>query len=997
MKKQFTILSGTFILCALFTLVIFLFTPCVKAQPGSPDLTFNANDTGAVSLGFFRSSSLVSNIRTIIRLQSGKYLVGGDHIIYNRHPTSGISLLTANGEVDQSFTTGSGFQQQTGPSTFTNGIIYKLLELPDGKILVGGQFNLYRGQPAGGLIRLLPNGDPDPTFVTGSGANNIVRSFLPMADGRILVGGDFTAYDGTAFGRLVMLQANGQIDATFNVDGVGANNSIFAMDTLSNGEIIIGGSFTNFNETSKSRLGKLEKNGTLIASFPSVQVPNNTVSSIIIEDDDKIMLGGVFSIVAGAGGSIRRILGNGNADPSFTAVVTAGSTTETLIPYGENHYFAGGQFTFYDGENVDKFVLIKKSDGKRETNFNNIGIKSTGNILAAASNFPQGIVVGGTFSIVSSALTGNIFKLTNAGFLDGSFNAGHGIYAGTFGSISPTSSAARVLRIVKQPDGKVLVAGQFSRYFDKVSRCIVRLNPDGSFDESFQAGLPGADHEILDADLQPDGKIVIVGRFSGINGTRRDRLARLNTDGSVDESFKPDNWLPTSTSTLNAVAVAPNGNIYVGGVFSSYFTSGTFSTNYKRLIRLLPTGELDETFVSVNITAGTINTLLVQGNEKIIAGGSGLGIENSGARGNVLRFNNNGSIDNSFNNGQQTVPSSTIVERIKFNTDSSKLMIAGNFSTYGGIATSGLTLTDLNGFKDINFQRTSLNYVRDMEMLPDGRILAVGNVQVSTSPGSLSFSNQPAVARVSAEGIFDTAWAQGGYSARRVIGNTNESAVSTLFACAFMGNRLLIGGNFMRYGEVTRTGLAAINIGETTTPVTWKSFETTTKAQNAILQWSTASEQNNKGFSVERSTNGDTFTSIGFVAAAGDGNNASPQHYFFTDYQPGVNTFYYRLKQIDIDGIFSYSAIKKVVFSELNNIRFWPNPLVTESLLQIPMNTFTRYQIIDLNGRIVREENFSASQTNVRIQRNQLGAGIYMLKLVDNNDVTSHFIKFNVQ
>ncbi len=999
MKKNFTLLFVSRIKIVLLVILGIVFNLITKGQPGSPDLTFNPTDTGAISQGFLRTSGSESNIRTIIRLQTGKYLVGGDQITYNEYPTQCITRLTNNGEIDPLFSTGIGFQRQTGPTTFANGVIYCLYEFADGKILVGGQFDLYRGQPAGGLIRLLPNGDPDPAFISGTGANNIVRAFMPMPDGKVLVGGDFTEYNGTAFGRLVLIQINGQPDVNFNHTGAGANGGVFAIDTLSSGEIIIGGAFTNYNSTSKRRLAKLEKNGTLIASFPSVQEPNNTVTTVIVEENDKIMLAGSFSIVAGGSGSIRRINGDGTLDPSFTAGTTANSITETLINYGADHYFAGGQFTDYGGQSFDRMVLLKKSDGTPETTFNqnNIGVKVGGNIQASVSAFPQGVIAGGSFSIVSSVNTGNIFKLDPNGNLDGTFNAGHSFYAGVIGSISPFSSGARVLRMIKQQDGKILVAGQFSRYFDKITRCIVRLNPNGTFDETFQTGLPGADHEILDMALQTDGKIVIVGRFSSVNGLSRTRIARLNADGSLDENFIPDGWSPVTNAGVNAVAIAPDGSIYIGGSFTSYFTNGAFSTAYKRLFRLNPDGKLDESFVPANINSGTIQTLLVQSNGKIVMGGSGLFVDNSNSLGNVLRFNTDGSLDNSFNNGQQTIPSNASVARIKFNKDSTQILIAGSFSTYGGVPSSGLTRVDKDGNRDPDFGRVSLVNAVDMEVLPDGRILAVGNVPIASQPGGNMLSSLPGVARISADGIFDTAWASGGFRARGSTLSNNENASSTMYACALSENRLLIGGDFYKYGEVPRTVIAAINLGEITTPVTWQYFEATTKSKNILLHWITGSEQNNTGFTIERSTNGIRFESVGFVPAAGNGNSNVAVHYHFTDADPRGAIFYYRLKQTDSDGEFSYSAIRKVFFENNANIRLWPNPMVSKSLLQIPENRFTHYQILDLNGRLVQVEKIGSTQKDIYLQRGNLTSGLYLLRLIDENKEVNYTLKLRVQ
>ena len=126
--------------------------------------------------------------------------------------------------------------------------------------------------------------------------------------------------------------------------------------------------------------------------------------------------------------------------------------------------------------------------------------------------------------------------------------------------------------IILQPDGKILLAGKF----DPLSgppRMIVRLNADGSLDSSFDSDVnqlnPKTPHSVNAIALQPDGRIVIAGYFGLVNGVVRENIARLNADGSLDPDFNPGLVTENMVNPVNALVLQPDGSILVGGSFSS--------------------------------------------------------------------------------------------------------------------------------------------------------------------------------------------------------------------------------------------------------------------------------------------------------------------------------------------------------------------------------------------------------------------------------------------
>src|SRR6478609_8305310 len=126
-----------------------------------------------------------------------------------------------------------------------------------------------------------------------------------------------------------------------------------------------------------------------------------------------------------------------------------------------------------------------------------------------------------------------------------------------------TNDAVNV--VIPQPDGKVIVAGRFTQANNVGRNRIARFNFNGSLDTTFDPGT-GADAEITAAVLQPDGRIVVAGRFTSFNGFTHNCICRLNANGSVDQTFGLGNGINNPAAL--ALALQSDGRIIVGGQFS---------------------------------------------------------------------------------------------------------------------------------------------------------------------------------------------------------------------------------------------------------------------------------------------------------------------------------------------------------------------------------------------------------------------------------------------
>jgi hypothetical protein len=187
----------------------------------------------------------------------------------------------------------------------------------------------------------------------------------------------------------------------------------------------------------------------------------------------------------------------------------------------------------------------------------------------------------------------------------------------------------------------------------------------------------------------------------------------------------------------------------------------------------------------------------------------------------------------------------------------------------------------------------------------------------------------------------------------------------------------------------------ANNAGSTPLPVTFSSFIATKQQQTAVLSWTTASERNNSGFTVERSLDGKQFNAIGWVATKAEGGYSDEiLSYSYTDKNPASGMNYYRLVQEDRDGNITLSTIRTLDFNDNSSFHCYPNP--TEGQLTIEHNSdkqeLLNFRLTDVMGRVVRRsEMYTVKGFNkTLIQLSGLIPGIYNLSISNNSGVIYH-------
>jgi uncharacterized delta-60 repeat protein len=214
--------------------------------------------------------------------------------------------------------------------------------------------------------------------------------------------------------------------------------------------------------------------------------------------------------------------------------------------------------------------------------------------------------------------------------------------------------------------------------------CVASAQDEVALSSAFGSG-EGINGEVLAAVIQPDGKIVIGGRFSAVNGIARNNIARLNDDGTLDRTFA-EGTARGVNGQVNALAIQPGGGIIVGGAFTQ---AGQFET--LNLARYRSDGSVDKDFGGADVAErganGNVFALAVQPDGKVIVGGNFDAIFGQ-LRRSIARLNEDGTVDSPV--AAQNALSGTI--RAVAASSAAFVLIAGDFTLPGQNARSLLKL-----------------------------------------------------------------------------------------------------------------------------------------------------------------------------------------------------------------------------------------------------------------------------------------------------------------
>lgn len=427
-------------------------------------------------------------------------------------------------------------------------LVNKVVELPDGNILVGGFFMNYAGSGKNHLVRLNSDGTVDATWNPGGvGPQNQVRDIALMPDGRILVAGIFVEYNGVQTQAIVRLFANGNRDFSFNIPPNSINGAVNAIAWHRDDKVIAVGDFFTCYGHSMPHIARFNTDGSVDLGFDIGTGLNNNAHCVLVLPDDRILVGGVFGAYNGfLSGNLALLSPNGPYDPSMNNTPGfGGGIVNALLRQPDGKILVGGEFQYHNMQPASCLIRLDLA-GVRDASFTS-PIYPYARVRTIARQADGMILIGGEYT--SSMYTPNvpgpnrITRIHPDGMLDGAFPLGDGAMPGN-------EPSAYVSSIAVQANGRILVGGFFGAFGPETQyQKLIRLLPEASVGVQEHAA-----HEPLRLHVDAAGYLHIQ-QSSPIAGTSSLRL--YNTSGQVvlEHMFTGGGQLPVLVGPLLATGM----------------------------------------------------------------------------------------------------------------------------------------------------------------------------------------------------------------------------------------------------------------------------------------------------------------------------------------------------------------------------------------------------------------------------------------------------------
>jgi uncharacterized delta-60 repeat protein len=676
---------------------------------------------------------------------------------------------------------------------------------PDGKIIILGGFLNVNGIAKNQIARLNADGSLDNSFnCEVCDFSFTVSNVALQSSGKIIVAGISSG----SFQQPVVLRLNSDGSRDFSFASVFPNNGLISSPYISaiqpDGKILLLIFDSEFYASSCSipvrqySILRLNSDGSTDETFSRIYFQSNcsgiqAPSAIRLQPDGKILVG-VNNQVEGGGSFVRRYNSDGTSDAAFGDIRFIGQfysrVYDLAVQANGNIIVTGYFYSLYSTQTDSPGIIRLLPNGVVDTSFvpgitYPVAVKalSNGQILAAKDsrlyrlnasgsvdntfNPPAGITILQWFVDSAERLWlygevqengGSVYKymrLNADGSVDFAFNVS-------------IKAAGSVVDLATQTDGKIIAAGDFSQMNGAARRNIARVNPDGSLDQTFDSGNV-LDNTVRKVIVQPDGKILVLKEKSFVNNVALPQLYRLNSDGSLAESFNP------TTAYIYKIALQPDGKIVIGGNFTS-----VYGAPRRYVARLNADGSLDESFYP-STAIYSLSSIFIQTDGKILVGGQMNLIGQPNVRG-LLRLNSDGSLDDSFNS--DIFPA---VSQIEVLPDGKFVVVARTVARL-----------NTNGTRDTSFQTQTYGYY-------DPDISAIfpqsdGNIIVGGSFPAVNNIPRSRLMRLKPNGELDL----------NFLPNGTNGLVRVIIKQA--DGKVLVGGDFTSIANVNRVGVARLLI-----------------------------------------------------------------------------------------------------------------------------------------------------------------------------------------
>lgn len=550
-----------------------------------------------------------------------------------------------------------------------------------------------------------------------------------------------------------------------------------------------------------------------------------------------------------------------------------------------------------------------------------------------------------TLLLSTATILYSLTILGQDGSPDNTFNAG-------------TAANNMVYAVSQNPAGKLMISGTFTSFNGTAINRIARINLDGSIDNTFTPGTGLGGNGAWKFAYQSDGKMLIVGYFSDVNGSSASRIARLNTNGTFDNTFVVGTGFDNTTAGL---AIQSDGKVIVGGSYNTY--NGTAKNC---IVRLNTNGSIDNTFSIGTGLNQAVRDLVLQPDGKVIVVGA-FTAYNGTARNYIVRLNSDGTLDNTFSIG---TGANAQIYSVSLQSDG-KILIGGLFTTFNGSSALYLARLNSDGSRDNTFSTTTgaNSDVRSIFQLSDGKIFIAGTF---TSYKGTSVSR---VARLTSTGSLDAGF------------NSGTGASGTVFnSIQLSGGKIAIGGLFTTYNGGSMNYVGVLQNTGGSLPLQFGSLSVTKISQGAIINWTLNDMDGNETMNIQRKTDQSDWTTIHTTRAA-----FNKKTYEYKDISIIKGSVYYRIEVVSANGNVFYSTVKSITNEQTVEKRSFEmnGSVVTDGQLHLTINSMDPIALCDMNGKLLRFYYLSPGERVITIS--ELQKGVYVLK--SNSSVSRFVIK----
>jgi uncharacterized delta-60 repeat protein len=373
---------------------------------------------------------------------------------------------------------GQGFNQQVQAISTVYGT---------NKLYIGGAFTQYpSGATLNRIVRVNQDGTRDTGFQIGTGFSltvNVIKE--DTSTGNVYVGGIFTNYSGVGVNRIVRLKPDGFIDTTFNIGTGIANGAVNDIAIQSDGKIVVVGGFSAYNGTNLNKIVRINSDGSrdtgfqITSGFTGAAGANNP-QNVLVDQNGKIVVAGQMTGFSTTTiGRFIRLNSDGTLDTTFQANVGTGFNAAAyggVNQQSTGKYIVCGDFTNYNGTNINRGITRINDDGTRDTTWSGTTVGNF--ILGSKIDSQDNVYVMGGFTNFGGVSTRNYLgKFLSGGTIDTTFAYAPGLNA------QPSIPGAPVL---VENSGSIMFGGGFTAYSGQTGiNRILRTDPTAKSLRSF--------------------------------------------------------------------------------------------------------------------------------------------------------------------------------------------------------------------------------------------------------------------------------------------------------------------------------------------------------------------------------------------------------------------------------------------------------------------------------------------------------------------------------